>query len=172
MKTNMENQAATSRVRGISGTGGFTLIEIMMVVAIIGLTLSMGIPSFRNMLRKEGMAKAELDMVKACQAARQNAIMNNKDTVLVIRPKDRTFSVPGAFDAVTLPNDVDITVLGVNFNKVEDEPEADVHFKKEGTSDEFMIVFHGFDGSYRTIYLDCVTALVRSEGGIFDPYKR
>ena len=33
----------------------FTLIEIMIVVAIIGLIAALGIPSLLRMLRKEGM---------------------------------------------------------------------------------------------------------------------
>jgi prepilin-type N-terminal cleavage/methylation domain-containing protein len=150
----------------------FTLIEIMMVVAIIGLTLTMSIPSFHHMLQREGMGKVERDMVQACQEARRAAIMNNQTTDLVIRPLDHTFSVPGAFDLVTIPNDINIEALGVNFNPMETQDEARVHFNPKGTSDEFVIILHGPDGSYRTIYLDCVTALVRVEGGAFNPYKR
>jgi len=144
----------------------------MMVVAILGLTLTMSIPSFHHMLQREGMGKVERDIVTACEEARRAAIMNNKTTDLVFHPMDRTFSVPGAFETVTIPNDVDITTLGVNFNSLETQPEARVHFNPKGTSDEFIIVLHGPDGSYRTIYLDCVTALVRVENGVFNPYKR
>jgi prepilin-type N-terminal cleavage/methylation domain-containing protein len=154
------------------GTGAFTLIEIMMVVAILGLTLTMSIPSFHHMLQREGMGKVERDLVQACQEARRAAIMNNSTTELVIRPLDHTFSVAGAFDMVTIPNDVNIEALGVNFSSLETQPEAHVRFSPKGTSDEFMIVLHGSDGSYRTIYLDCVTALARVENGVFDPYKR
>ena len=44
---------------------GFTLIEVMMVVAIIGLTLTMGLPAFLRVLKKEGMYKAEYELVEA-----------------------------------------------------------------------------------------------------------
>jgi prepilin-type N-terminal cleavage/methylation domain-containing protein len=37
--------------------GAFTLIEIMVVVAIVGLTVTMGFPSFVRVLRREGMPK-------------------------------------------------------------------------------------------------------------------
>ena len=59
---------------------GFTLIEVMMVVAIIGLTLTMGLPAFLRVLKREGMRKAEYEMVEACTEARRAAIMNNQKT--------------------------------------------------------------------------------------------
>jgi len=141
----------------------FTLIEIMMVVAIIGLTLTMGFPAFLRGLKREGMGKTERDFVQACQEARRAAIMNNKTTDLIIRPLDHTFSVPGGFGPATIPANINIDILGVNFIQKENDDEARVHFFPGGTSDEFTIVLHGPDGSVRKIYLDTVTALVQVE---------
>jgi prepilin-type N-terminal cleavage/methylation domain-containing protein len=139
---------------------GFTLIEIMMVVAIIGLTLTMGIPSFVRVLKKEGMRKAETEMLEACQDARRAAIMNNQTTDLVLHPIDGTFEVPGAFERTGFPGDIIIDILGVNFIQLEKADEARVHFFPNGTSDEFTILIHSTsDGVYRKIYLDTVTAL-------------
>jgi type II secretory pathway pseudopilin PulG len=157
---------------GQQQAAAFTLNEIMMVVAILGLTLTMSIPSFHHMLQREGMGKVERELVQACQEARRAAIMNNQTTDLVIRPLDHTFSVPGAFDPATIPFNINIEALGVNFNPMETQEEAHVHFFPRGTSDEFIIILHGPDGSYRTIYLDVVTALVRVEDGAFNPYKK
>ena len=139
----------------------FTLIEIMMVVAILGLALTMGFPSFVRALRKEGMGKADRDLVLACQEARRAAIMNNQRTDLVIRPLDRTISVPGGFGPEVIPLDVQIDIMGVNFIQMEKAEEARVHFFPGGTSDVFTIVLHSADGAYRKISLDTVTALVR-----------
>jgi prepilin-type N-terminal cleavage/methylation domain-containing protein len=150
----------------------FTLIEIMMVVAIIGLTLTMGFPSFVRAIRRQGMGKVERGLIEACQCARRAAILNNQDTDLVIRPLDRTFNVPGAFDTVEIPYDIVIVTLGVNFLPLEGEEEARVRFTPRSTSDEFLIVLHGSDGAYRTIYLDAVTALPVIENGVVDPYQR
>lgn len=142
-----------------SSARGFTLIEIMMVVAIIGLTLTMGIPSFVRVLKKEGMRKAESDLLEACQDARRTAIMNNQTAELVIHPIDGSFEVAGAFERTALPNDIIIDIIGVNFIQLEKADEARVHFFPNGTSDEFTILIHSTDGAYRKIYLDTVTAL-------------
>jgi type II secretory pathway pseudopilin PulG len=143
----------------------------MMVVAILGLTLAMGIPSFVRSIKREGMGKLERDLVEACGDARRAAIINNRTTDLVFRPMDRTFSVPGVFGPAEIPNDILIETLGINFTAMEGADEAHVHFQPGGTSDEFIIILHGSDGSYRTIYLDCVTALVRVENVAMNPYK-
>jgi prepilin-type N-terminal cleavage/methylation domain-containing protein len=152
-------------------SAAFTLIEIMMVVAIVGLTLAMGIPSFVRSIKREGMGKVEFGLVDACGKARAAAILNNEKTYLVFHPLERTFSVPGVFGPVEIPNDIIIETLGVNFHTPEGDEEARVCFTPQGTSDEFIIILHGSDGSYRTIYLDCTTALVRVEDGAFNPYK-
>jgi prepilin-type N-terminal cleavage/methylation domain-containing protein len=138
---------------------GFTLIEVMMVVAIIGLTLTMGLPGFLRVLQKEGMRKAEYEMVEACKEARRAAIMNNEKTYLVIHPLLGTFEVPGTYAQKQLPNDIAIDILGVNFIQYERADEARVCFFPNGTSDEFTIVLHSLGGVYRKIFLDTVTAL-------------
>jgi prepilin-type N-terminal cleavage/methylation domain-containing protein len=146
--------------RNMPGRRGFTLIEIMMVVAIIGLTLTMGIPSFVRVLKKEGMRKAESELLEACQDARRAAIMNNQTTDLVLYPVDGGFEVPGSFERTTFPGDIMIDILGVNFIQLEKADQARVHFFPNGTSDEFTILIHSTsDGAYRKIYLDTVTAL-------------
>jgi type II secretory pathway pseudopilin PulG len=132
----------------------------MMVVAIIGLTLTMGIPSFVRVLKKEGMRKAESDLVEACQDARRAAIMNNQTTDLVLHPAEGAFEVPGAFSRTVFPNDIAIELLGVNFIELERAEDAHVHFFPNGTSDEFTIVLRSTsDGAVRVISLDTVTAL-------------
>jgi prepilin-type N-terminal cleavage/methylation domain-containing protein len=148
------------KTRCHSPRGGFTLIEIMMVVAVIGLTLTMGIPSFLRVLKKEGMRKAESELTEACQSARRAAIMNNQTTDLILHPLDGSFEVPGAFERATFPSDIVIDILGVNFIQLEKADEARVHFFPNGTSDEFTILIHSTaDLAYRKISLDTVSAL-------------
>jgi len=139
--------------------GGFTLIEIMMVVAIIGLTLMMGLPAFLHATQREGMRKAEYDVVTACQEARRAAIMNNQRTDLVFHPLDGTFEVPGAFKMARLPVDVSIDTMGVNFIESKNLEQANVHFFPNGTSDEFTILLHSNGGQMIEIDLDTIAAL-------------
>jgi prepilin-type N-terminal cleavage/methylation domain-containing protein len=149
--------------RAGSGARAFTLIEVMMVVAIIGLTLMMGLPSFLRVIHREGMRKAEYELIEACKEARRAAIMSNQTAKLIIHPIQRTFEVPGAYPQKELPNDVIIDILGVNFIQLEGADEAVVNFSPKGFSDEFTIVMHAPGGVPVKIYLDTVTALPQVE---------
>lgn len=130
-----------------------------MVVAIIGLTLTIGLPSFLHTIRREGMGKVEYELVEACKAARSAAIMNNKPAHLTLHPLDGTFEVEGAYPQTRIPSDIVIDILGVNFIQLEKADVAQVTFFPNGISDEFTIVLHQSGGVYRKIYLDTTVAL-------------
>lgn len=136
----------------------FTLIEVMIVVAIMGLVLTLGMPSFVRTLKKEGMRKAVSDIEDACEAARSDAILHEKTADVVFHPLDGTISAPG-FKTATLPQNVQIQILGVNFIQLERADEAKVHFFPNGTSDEFTIVLRDDQFQTRQISLDVMTAL-------------
>lgn len=71
----------------------FTLIEIMVVCAIIGIVMTMAIPSVYRQLHPESMQKAVNDIFQACEDARSHAVLKGTTMKLVLRPGDRTFQV-------------------------------------------------------------------------------
>jgi type II secretion system protein H len=71
----------------------FTLIEIMVVCAIIGIVMTMAIPSIYRQLHPESMQKAVNDIIEACEDARSHAVLKGTTMKLVLRPADRTFQV-------------------------------------------------------------------------------
>src|SRR5450756_2300980 len=74
---------------------GFTLIEIMIVVAIIGMLAAIGLPSIIKALQKEGMRTAISDITDVCASARAKAIFSGQKVAVVFHPGDHTFSVEG-----------------------------------------------------------------------------
>ena len=103
------------------------------------------------------MRKAISDIVEACGSARADAILKARTSDLVIRPKDRTIS-GGTFNA-TLPDNVGIELLAVNFLQYEEEDEVRVRFYPNGTSEEFTIVLLSDDQKGTQISLEVVTGL-------------
>jgi prepilin-type N-terminal cleavage/methylation domain-containing protein len=166
-----------------SSRGGFTLIEIMIVVAIMGIAMMIGLPAIGNALHREGLVAAVKDVVEVCSNARAQAILQGKITELHIYPHDGRFVVggggaaPAASAAITaataapmaengkhgfsaqLSNRISIELLDVNFSEYKDEPEAVVRFYPNGTSDEFTLVLLGDNAERRKISLEVVTAL-------------
>ena len=144
-----------------ASSAGFTLIEIMMVVAIIGLTATLGFPAFVRSMKAEGMRKAQMDLLEACRDARRSAILTAQPAYLTLHPLDGTFEAPG-FHA-QFPPDIVIQILGVNFVQLERSELARVRFNPNGTSDEFTIVIHSGDGETMKLSLEPITALAKFE---------
>lgn len=181
----------TKAVRGVRREcrSAFTLVEIMIVVAIVAVVFAMGAPSFVRVLEKRPMRQAVSDIVEGLSQARAHAILQgvtfefvlNGDgemRVLAARAPEvggeliqglETFGVEAAegetstnlFDARLYP-DIKVTFLDVNFRDQMEAPEARVRFHPNGTSDDFTMVLE--EGTERRkIWLDPITALADME---------
>jgi prepilin-type N-terminal cleavage/methylation domain-containing protein len=66
---------------------GFTLIEIMIVIGIIAVVMTAGIPMFWKALAKDSMAKAVNDVLEGCKTARDRAILQNAPYDFIVRTR-------------------------------------------------------------------------------------
>lgn len=168
----------------------FTLLEILIVMAIMAVVLAIGLPAFVRGMKKEGLRKAVSDVVEGCSHTRAQAILKGVPMEFVIRAEDGSLSVQrakpatgdefasgttspegqpvtevssgGSSFAGNLPEDVGVKLLYVNFQDKMEFPEARVRFFPNGTSDEFTIILFAESGE-KKINLDVVTALADME---------
>jgi type II secretion system protein H len=164
----------------------FTLIEIMIVVAIIGLIAAMGIPSLLQTLQKQGMRKAVSDVKDVLNTARSQAILQGRTKAVVFHPHDKKLEVAdmaasesdttesnvvaktesGALTEATLPDNVDLAMLDINLMDFSGSDISRVRFFPNGTCDELTLVLHAND-DWEKITLEFSTSIATAS-----PVKR
>lgn len=151
------------------GARAFTLIEIMMVVAIIGLAMAVGAPAFYRAVNKEGFRKTVSDVLDVCTAARAQAILKGSITEVEFHPTDRWCDVVGGSKhRATFGDNTTIEMLDVNLRECKDTEAVRVRFFPNGTSDEMTLILRSDKDEWRKIALEITTGLASVES---DPSK-
>jgi len=139
----------------------FTLIEIMIVVAIIGLMAAISAPVLLAMLQKDGMRKAVGDVTDLLGDARAQAILKGQNTDVSFRPADNRLD-SSIGKSVTLPDGIAMEAIGINLMDFSQTEVSRVRFFPNGTCDELTLVLHS-GADWKKITLDFATALARTE---------
>ena len=162
----------------------FTLLEIMIVVGIMGIILTMGVPIVYRAMHKAPMGKALADIVEVCSNARARAILGGHQIDVVFHPRDGRLEVGGAAVSPSQPppplgtpeplvpppaagsglsaqlgEGIVIRALGINMVDFTDAETARVRFFPNGTCDEMLMVINSVQNEQRGISLEITTAL-------------
>lgn len=143
----------------------FTLIELMVVVAIIGLMAAMGLPSMLRMVQKDGMRKAVSDVTELLTDTRADAILKGHTADVSFHPADNRLD-SSIGKSVTLPDGVAMEAIGINLMDFSESEVSRVRFFQNGTCDELTLVLHSGE-DWRKITLEFSTAIPSAE-----PLKR
>lgn len=162
------------------GRAAFTLMEIMIVVAIIAIVMTAGVPSMVRAMQRDDLARAIHDTVEGGKTARDRAILQGIPYEFVLRENgemdvralplaqrtSRPFESSGSTSTTQgapysgfprkLGEDVMIQLVDVNFVNHMQAAEARVRFFPNGTCDEFTVVY-AWHGKQRTVTADIVT---------------
>lgn len=79
-------------VEGMKTQTGFTIIELMIVVALAAVLLTIGIPGFQEMVQDNRRASATVEMISAIQVARSEAVKLNAPVTLCPSSDDSSCS--------------------------------------------------------------------------------
>jgi type II secretion system protein H len=139
----------------------FTLIEIMVVVAIMGIILAAGLPSLYGFFHKTGLRKTMSDLLETCQSARAQAIMSGTPTDLVFHPKDGTCETSAGGNGYgAWAHSANFQECTIEMLDVKDFETVKVRFFPNGTCDEMTLVLHSNnENAWRKISLEITTAI-------------
>ena len=74
----------------------FTLVELMVVVAVLGVIIGVGVQSFRSFIEKEPLEQAISDVEGMCRQARSDAIINKRTMELVLNDMEESLILRSA----------------------------------------------------------------------------
>jgi type II secretion system protein H len=158
-------------LRGSDGDahGGFTLIELMVVVAIMAIVMTMSVPVIYKVLHREPLNKAVRDVVEVLSNARARSIMQGRVVEVYFHPRTGLIEIAGAGPShvhhaqtegvglaqaqppsnsglsAQLSDKLEIEMLDVNLTEYKDKDLARVRFFPNGTCDEMTLVLHALD---------------------------
>jgi len=92
--------AATGRPRRPSArpSSGFTIVELMITIAIVAILLTVGIPSFRNVILNTRLTSLANEVVASVQIARSEAIKRNATVRLCASANGTTCATTGSWE--------------------------------------------------------------------------
>ena len=154
----------------------FTLVEIMVVVAVMGLLIGISIPAFRNITKKAPLEQGVSDVESLCRQARAEAIVrqqamdvlfNESEEIVALTTAVRVINAPDHFTGLMIKTTeetqlVDQVALEVDLQIIEPEPdefmadEIRIRFYPNGTSETLELRVVGDNEAYRLV-LDPVT---------------
>jgi len=159
---------------------GFTLIELMVVMGIMAIIFSIGIPSILLIWRKEGMRKATADVVEVCSKARAQAILSGTPRYVIFHPRERRLAIGGggadapqsggdvsgaapssssSGSSAEIPEDITIEMLDINLLEYRESEWARVRFFPNGMSDEMTLILRSSKNEWKKITLEVTTGL-------------
>lgn len=89
----------TQRISGRPGSGtarpgGFTLVELMVTIAVLAILLTIGVPSFNSVIASNRLSAGANEFVASLQLARMEAMRRNT-RVVVCRSADQATCATG-----------------------------------------------------------------------------
>jgi type IV fimbrial biogenesis protein FimT len=120
-------------MRIVKKNSGFTLIELMVVIVVIGIFIAIGVPNFMSWLPKYRLKSAVRDLYSNMQLAKMTAVKSNQNCTVTYSTDPDQYVLSGALSKTVVLGDYG---SGINFNGPGSETfaVATITFNSRGTS--------------------------------------
>lgn len=160
-----------------SGEAGFTLVELIVVIALISILLFFSMPRFQGEILEDGTQKALRWVMHTAKNLRQDAVKHQKTCILHIDPGQGAMWVS---DAAMTEEEAEaarkekyefpshMTIVGVEFPGGDKggQEEAEIRFHPKGYSDRAAIHFRTNDEEQISVVIEPFLANVK----VYDTY--
>jgi general secretion pathway protein H len=116
-----------------SGAAGFTLFELLVVLAIMALVIGISAPMFSNSLPAAGLRRATGDLAAALRATRDKAVTTNRSLALVLDTRQRKYRLEDEAEIHQLPAEIGLALITAESERV-DEFTGRIRFFPDGSS--------------------------------------
>ena len=137
----------------------FTLVEIMVVVAVMGLLIAISIPAFRKIMNKAPLEQGVSDVESLCRQARAEAIVKQRAMDVVLNETEETVALTTAARVINAPDPfTDLMIMTTEGTRLIDQAFLEVDLQiivpepDEFTLDEIRIRFYP-NGTAETLAL-------------------
>nr|WP_218945501.1 MULTISPECIES: GspH/FimT family pseudopilin [unclassified Acinetobacter] len=76
--------------KSVQKNKGFTLIELMVTIAVLGIIATIAAPSFGNMLTQQNLKKSTNELIGVLQQARSKAVLERRDIKVELQSAETT----------------------------------------------------------------------------------
>jgi general secretion pathway protein H len=148
-----------SRQCSQKNSGGFTLLELLITIAIAGLLLSVSVPATTRFYQSMQYRKAIRDVITMLDSARYRAINTGRMQDVGINPKTGVMRL--GKDLTQIPEEITIAVHSAQ--EVNQQDEGVIRFYPEGGSSGGDIDLERSTGGGVKITVDWLTGRVTHE---------
>ena len=112
---------------------GFTLLEILVVLGILGLSLTIVTPMIDNALKSSQIKSAAHELVTGLRTTRNLAIVSQKETTLNIDVEKRLYRIDSKDKQLELPESTELTLTTAR-SEQSTESAGQIRFFPDGSS--------------------------------------